>query len=147
MEPIPEGAPTVEAKVEQATYRVPGRSVILKVRVNNRGTNPIQVAEFETAGIRFLNGSVYKDDDQLSAAVARAGRFVGQRQQPDTAGTVQDHNPNGHRCGLGKRAYRRRDLRSGQPLRRSAVLRGFERLPFDGSSWRTVAPEVHLIVS
>ncbi|CAN5866485.1 hypothetical protein BH20PSE1_BH20PSE1_07520 [soil metagenome] len=62
MEPIPEGAPTVEAKVEQATYRVPGRSVILKVRVNNRGITPVQVAEFETAGIRFLNGSVYKDE-------------------------------------------------------------------------------------
>ncbi|OOO02386.1 MAG: Particulate methane monooxygenase alpha subunit [Chromatiales bacterium USCg_Taylor] len=62
MEPIPEGAPTVEAKVEQATYRVPGRSVILKVRVNNRGISPVQVAEFETAGIRFLNGSVYKDE-------------------------------------------------------------------------------------
>jgi methane/ammonia monooxygenase subunit B len=61
MNPIPEGTPTVEATVEQATYRVPGRSVVLKVRVNNRGTNPIQVAEFETAGIRFLNGSVYKD--------------------------------------------------------------------------------------
>jgi len=62
MEPIPEGAPTVEAKVEQATYRVPGRSVILKVRINNRGITPVQVAEFETAGIRFLNGSVYKDE-------------------------------------------------------------------------------------
>jgi len=61
MNSIPEGTPTVEATVEQATYRVPGRSVVLKVRVNNRGTNPIQVAEFETAGIRFLNGSVYKD--------------------------------------------------------------------------------------
>ena len=62
MEPIPEGAPVVEARVVQATYRVPGRAVILKMRVNNRGPNPIQVAEFETAGIRFLNGSVYKDE-------------------------------------------------------------------------------------
>lgn len=62
MEPIPAGAPAVEVGLEQATYRVPGRSVNIKVRVTNRGVNPVQVAEFETAGIRFLNPTVYKDD-------------------------------------------------------------------------------------
>ena len=34
----------------------------MEVRVSNRGPNPVQVAEFQTAGIRFLNPSVYKDD-------------------------------------------------------------------------------------
>ncbi len=62
MEPIPEGMKAVEAVVEQATYRVPGRAIVLKVRVTNRGSNPLQISEFETAGIRFLNAAVYKDD-------------------------------------------------------------------------------------
>ncbi|MGH8583260.1 MAG: bacterial ammonia monooxygenase, subunit AmoB [Gammaproteobacteria bacterium] len=62
MDPIPEGMKAVEAVVEQATYRVPGRAIVLKVRVTNRGTNPLQVAEYETAGVRFLNAAVYKDD-------------------------------------------------------------------------------------
>lgn len=62
MTPIPEGPQVADVALEQATYRVPGRSVVLKVRVTNRGFTPIQVSEFETAGIRFLNASVYKDD-------------------------------------------------------------------------------------
>jgi methane/ammonia monooxygenase subunit B len=62
MTPIPEGPAVADVALEQATYRVPGRSIVLKLRVTNRGFSPIQVAEFETAGLRFLNASVYRDD-------------------------------------------------------------------------------------
>lgn len=62
MTPIPEGPPVADVTLEQATYRVPGRAVVLKLRVTNRGFTPIQLAEFETAGLRFLNATVFKDD-------------------------------------------------------------------------------------
>lgn len=63
MDPIPTQT-VVEVALEQsgATYRVPGRTFQVKFRVNNRGINPIQVGEFETGGVRFLNAAVYKDD-------------------------------------------------------------------------------------
>jgi methane/ammonia monooxygenase subunit B len=58
---IPKLQTSVEVAVESATYRVPGRSFIMQLRVTNRGANPIQLAEVETGGVRFLNASVMKD--------------------------------------------------------------------------------------
>ncbi len=51
----------IEASVTEATYRVPGRSINVKVRITNRSANPVNISEFETGGIRFLNAAVFKD--------------------------------------------------------------------------------------
>ncbi len=58
---IPELNKAVEVAVESATYRVPGRSFQMQLRVTNRGANPVQLAEIETGGVRFLNPAVLKD--------------------------------------------------------------------------------------
>jgi methane/ammonia monooxygenase subunit B len=55
--PRPAEAP-VTVELEKAGYRVPGRTVELRVRVTNRGDAPIRVAEFTTANVRFLNAAV-----------------------------------------------------------------------------------------
>lgn len=46
----------------RASYRVPGREVVFSLHVTNNTESPVQVAEFETGGIRFLNESVFKDE-------------------------------------------------------------------------------------
>jgi methane/ammonia monooxygenase subunit B len=58
---LPSTTGNVEVLVDKATYRVPGRSINMQLTVSNRSGNPISLAEFETGGVRFLNGSVLKD--------------------------------------------------------------------------------------
>jgi len=57
--PIDEEAPTVTVKYLNGTYKVPGRELNLKVRITNRGTEPLRIGEFTTAGLRFLNPDVF----------------------------------------------------------------------------------------
>jgi methane/ammonia monooxygenase subunit B len=62
MKPIETPAPTVSVKVEDATYRVPGRAMQMTLTVTNNGDSPVRLAEFNTAGIRFLDASVAEDE-------------------------------------------------------------------------------------
>jgi methane/ammonia monooxygenase subunit B len=62
MKPIEMPAPTVSVKVEDATYRVPGRAMQMTLTVTNNGDSPVRLAEFNTAGIRFLDASVAEDE-------------------------------------------------------------------------------------
>jgi len=62
MKPLEMPAPTVSVKVEDATYRVPGRAMQMTLTVTNNGDAPIRLGEFNTAGVRFLDAAVAKDE-------------------------------------------------------------------------------------
>jgi methane/ammonia monooxygenase subunit B len=48
-------------KVEDATYRVPGRAMRMKLTMTNNGSSAVRLGEFYTASVRFLDSSVYRD--------------------------------------------------------------------------------------
>jgi methane/ammonia monooxygenase subunit B len=51
----------VSIKVEDATYRVPGRAMRMKLTMTNNGNSAVRLGEFYTASVRFLDSEVYKD--------------------------------------------------------------------------------------
>jgi methane/ammonia monooxygenase subunit B len=55
VEPLPLQNSNVQVKVVDATYDVPGRAMRIKARITNTGTEPIQILEFSTANLRFIN--------------------------------------------------------------------------------------------
>jgi methane/ammonia monooxygenase subunit B len=58
IDPLPLMEAKMEVRVERATYDVPGRSMKLRLKVHNTGTKPVQLGEFTTAALRFVNRSV-----------------------------------------------------------------------------------------
>jgi methane/ammonia monooxygenase subunit B len=62
MKPIELPAPTVSVKVEDASYRVPGRAMQMTLTVTNNGDSAIRLGEFNTAGVRFLDAAVAQDE-------------------------------------------------------------------------------------
>ncbi|BBA33743.1 methane monooxygenase subunit B [Methylocaldum marinum] len=61
IQPIEMAPPTIAVKVEDASYRVPGRAMRMKLTVTNSGDKPVRLGEFYTASVRFLDSDVYKD--------------------------------------------------------------------------------------
>jgi methane/ammonia monooxygenase subunit B len=61
MVPYEDKKPTVTVKVEDASYRVPGRAMRMKLTMTNNGSAAVRLGEFYTASVRFLDSSVYKD--------------------------------------------------------------------------------------
>jgi methane/ammonia monooxygenase subunit B len=61
IQPINEAKPTISVKVEDASYRVPGRAMRMKLTITNSGASPVRLGEFYTASVRFLDGDVLKD--------------------------------------------------------------------------------------
>lgn len=57
---MPKGV--VKVKVEDAVYRVPGRSMNMTLTISNSGSSPVQLGEFYTASVRFMNSAVSKDE-------------------------------------------------------------------------------------
>jgi len=55
-------APTVAVKVEDATYRVPGRAMQMTLTITNNGDSAIRLGEFNTAGVRFMDPAVAQDE-------------------------------------------------------------------------------------
>ena len=55
-------APTVAVKVEDATYRVPGRAMQMTLTITNNGDSGVRLGEFNTAGVRFLDAAVSQDE-------------------------------------------------------------------------------------
>jgi len=55
-------APTVAVKIEDATYRVPGRAMQMTMTITNNGDSPVRLGEFNTAGVRFLDAAVAQDE-------------------------------------------------------------------------------------
>ncbi len=54
--------PTVSVKVEDATYRVPGRAMQMTLTITNNGDRPVRLGEFNTASVRFLDPDVLEDE-------------------------------------------------------------------------------------
>jgi len=52
---------TVSVKVEDATYRVPGRAMRMKLTIKNNGNSAVRLGEFYTASVRFLDSEVFRD--------------------------------------------------------------------------------------
>lgn len=61
MTPIAEDQ-KVDVKLERSTFRVPGREIVMRAQVTNNSDTPIEVGEFATANVRFLNPNVLEDD-------------------------------------------------------------------------------------
>jgi len=61
MKPIEMPAPTIAVKVEDATYRVPGRAMQMTLTITNNGDSAVRLGEFNTAGVRFLDAAVSQD--------------------------------------------------------------------------------------
>ena len=61
--PLPKPPHVVEVKFKRAEYDVPGRSMRLSVEMTNTSDQPVNVGEFTTANLRFI-------DKSLPAAVA-----------------------------------------------------------------------------
>jgi methane/ammonia monooxygenase subunit B len=61
MKPIAEEKSPILVKVEDATYRVPGRAMRMKLTITNNGNTAVRLGEFYTASVRFLDSDVYKD--------------------------------------------------------------------------------------
>jgi methane/ammonia monooxygenase subunit B len=62
IQPLDMPPATIKVKVNDATYRVPGRAMNMTLTITNNGDKPVRVAEFYTASVRFLDSAVYKDD-------------------------------------------------------------------------------------
>ena len=54
--------PTVAVKIEDATYRVPGRAMQMTMTITNNGDSPVRLGEFNTAGVRFMDAAVAQDE-------------------------------------------------------------------------------------
>jgi len=61
IQPIDQAKPTISVKVNDATYRVPGRAMNMKLTMTNHGDKPVRLGEFYTASVRFLDSNVFKD--------------------------------------------------------------------------------------
>jgi len=53
---------SVSVKVEDATYRVPGRAMQMTLTITNNGDSAIRLGEFNTASVRFLDADVLEDE-------------------------------------------------------------------------------------
>ena len=62
IDPLPEEDVGVTVKLEKATYRVPGRAMQMVLTVTNNHDHPIEIGEFYTASVRFLNSNVFQDE-------------------------------------------------------------------------------------
>lgn len=64
----------VLVRMDDARYRIPGRSFRIALTVTNHGTSPLSIGEFASGGLRFINASVQqvkpKDADDLVASDA-----------------------------------------------------------------------------
>jgi len=61
IKPIEEHKATIAVKVEDATYRVPGRAMRMKLTITNNGSSAVRLGEFYTASVRFLDSDVLTD--------------------------------------------------------------------------------------
>jgi methane/ammonia monooxygenase subunit B len=58
VEPLPLETHTVSVRVKRATYDVPGRSMKIQAEITNNGPKSVQIGEFMTANLRFVNRSL-----------------------------------------------------------------------------------------
>jgi methane/ammonia monooxygenase subunit B len=62
IKPIQMPETSVTVKVEDASYRVPGRAMQMTLTITNNGDSAVRLGEFNTASVRFLDAEVYEDE-------------------------------------------------------------------------------------
>jgi len=62
IKPIQMPESTVTVKVEDASYRVPGRAMQMTLTITNNGDSAVRLGEFNTAAVRFLDPDVLEDE-------------------------------------------------------------------------------------
>ena len=62
IKPIEMPETSVTVKVEDATYRVPGRAMQMTLTITNNGDSAVRLGEFNTASVRFLDADVLEDE-------------------------------------------------------------------------------------
>lgn len=65
--PLPDETNKVQVKLERATYRVPGRSMTMNLKITNTSNTPVRLGEFATATVRFINPVVGTMDDTTAS--------------------------------------------------------------------------------
>ena len=63
----------VEIEVQEATYRIPGRTVNLTLEITNVSDRPLRIGEFTTANLRFLDTNVVETDPDYPAELIEGG--------------------------------------------------------------------------
>lgn len=56
--PLPEEPQLIKVDALKATYDVPGRSMGMRLRIENSSPVPVRIGEFASANLRFINASV-----------------------------------------------------------------------------------------
>jgi methane/ammonia monooxygenase subunit B len=74
--PLPLEPSPVTIAVQEATYRIPGRTVNLTLEITNESDRALRVGEFTTANLRFLNPDVVEQDPSYPAELVEAGLVV-----------------------------------------------------------------------
>lgn len=75
--PLPKQPDTITMTADRVVYYIPGRTVEFFAKVTNNGTKPVQIGEFTTAAVRFLNSSLRQPEpDYPSELIAPAGLVV-----------------------------------------------------------------------
>jgi methane/ammonia monooxygenase subunit B len=72
IDPLPPAvdAGIVKVKIQRAEYNVPARAMTMTAQLHNGSDHPIQVGEFATANVRFLNPAVVQPPQGEGAALA-----------------------------------------------------------------------------
>jgi len=67
----------VQVKVQRTDFHVPSRAMTMVTQIHNNSDLPVQIGEFATANVRFLNpGTSLSIPDDVGATVARQGLTV-----------------------------------------------------------------------
>ena len=81
--PLP---PTIPVDMDSGEYHIPGRTVIAKFKITNTADSPIQLGEFTSASLRFIERSV-------PAAVAAVDEHYPEELLPGESLKVSDNSP------------------------------------------------------
>ena len=78
IEPLPStvNGGLVQIKVQRTEYRLPARSLTIVAQIYNASDQPVQVGEFATANVRFINPSIGPSAPSDAEVVARQGLSV-----------------------------------------------------------------------
>jgi methane/ammonia monooxygenase subunit B len=81
----------VHVKVDDATYRVPGRAMAMTLTIHNGEDKPVRIGEFMSGAVRFMDPDVYVDESGYPEdLLAPEGLTVSDNSpiQPDETRTV-----------------------------------------------------------
>ncbi len=75
--PLPKQASPVKTKVKRAVYNIPQRSMTMMVEITNEGSRPLQIGEFTTGSVRFINPNMDIDASHTPAEyLAKSGLLI-----------------------------------------------------------------------